>query len=62
MAREQKSAILAMAFLTALMLYLLLFSYSLLIPLVVEEMEISYAEAGLAFSACILAIALLRVP
>ena len=54
--------ILIQAFLTAFTLHLLLFSYSPIIPLIVKEMEITYAEAGFIFSICILAVIVLRIP
>ena len=57
-----KNNVLVVAFLTALTLHLLLFSYSPMIPLIIEEMEISHAEAGFIFSACIVAIIILRIP
>ena len=57
-----RSIVLVMAFLTALTLHLLLFSYSAMIPHIIEEMKISHAEAGLIFSACIIAIIVLRIP
>lgn len=56
------SIILVQAFLTAFTLHLLLFSYSPIIPLVIREMGITYAEAGFIFSICILAVILLRIP
>ncbi|MGP3668258.1 MAG: MFS transporter [Candidatus Bathyarchaeota archaeon] len=54
--------ILIQAFFTAFTIHLLLFSYSPIIQLVIEEMGISHAEAGFVFSICILAIMLLRIP
>ncbi|MBS7613249.1 MFS transporter [Candidatus Bathyarchaeota archaeon] len=57
-----RGIILIQAFLTAFTLHLLLFSYSSIIPLIVKEMEITYAEAGFIFSICILAVIVLRIP
>jgi MFS family permease len=54
--------VLFLAFLTAFDLHLLMFSYSSLIPLVAGEMGLSFAEAGLIFSASMLAILLFRIP
>ena len=60
--RKAGNVMLVLAFLTAFTLHLLLFSYSPIIPLVIEEMGISHAEAGLIFSVSILAIIGLRIP
>jgi len=62
MMRKAENVMLMLAFLTAFTLHLLLFSYSPIIPLVIKEMEISHAEAGLIFSISILAIIVLRIP
>lgn len=51
-----------MAFLTALTLHLLLFSFAPLISPLMIEMDISHAQAGAAFSACILAVLMFRIP
>ena len=53
---------LVLAFLTAFTLHLVLFSYSPLIPLIIDEMQISHAEAGLVFSISMLAILVFRLP
>lgn len=62
MIRKTGSVMLALAFLTAFTLHLLLFSYSPMIPTVITEMRISHAEAGLIFSMSVLAIIALRIP
>jgi len=62
MMRKSENVMIVLAFLTAFTLHLLLFSYSPIIPLVIKEMEISHAEAGLIFSISILAIIVLRIP
>jgi len=51
-----------LAFLTAFTLHLLLFSYAPLISPLITEMGISHAQAGAAFSICILAVIMMRVP
>lgn len=51
-----------LAFVTAFTLHLLLFSYSILIPSVKLEMNLSHAQAGLIFSTSILSIVFLRLP
>jgi len=56
------NVMLALAFLTASTLHLLLFSYSPMIAPIMKEMGISHAEAGLVFSVGIMAIVALRVP
>lgn len=53
---------LILAFLTALTLHLLLFSYSPLVPEVISEMGLSHTQAGLIFSICILTITVFRIP
>ncbi|MEM2280766.1 MAG: MFS transporter [Candidatus Bathyarchaeia archaeon] len=57
-----KNIVLVQAFLTAFTIHLLLFSYSPMVQLVVEEMGVSHAGAGFIFSVCILTIMLLRIP
>jgi len=57
-----RNLILVLAFLTAFTLHLILFSYSPLIPMIIEEMGISHAEAGFVFSISMFAILLLRLP
>lgn len=51
----------ALAFFTAFTLHLLVFSYGPAIPLLIEEMGLTHAQAGFAFSACILTLASTRV-
>jgi len=53
---------LLLALVTAFTLHLLLFSYSMLIPSVKLEMDLSHAQAGLIFSASILTIVSLGLP
>ncbi|MFQ5711592.1 MAG: nitrate/nitrite transporter [Candidatus Geothermarchaeales archaeon] len=53
---------LALAFSTAFTLHLLLFSYSPLISQMVRDLRLTHAQAGLIFSACVLPLALLRIP
>jgi len=53
---------LVLAFVTAFTLHLLLFSYSILVPSVKLEMNLSHAQAGLIFSTSILTIVSLRLP
>jgi cyanate permease len=53
---------LTLAFLTAFELHLLLFSYSPLVSKIMPEMGLSYTQASLIFSMCILTLVLLRIP
>jgi nitrate/nitrite transporter NarK len=53
---------LVLAFLTSLTTHLLLFSYSQLLPPIVSEMNLTFAEGGFIFSVCILALIVLRIP
>ncbi len=53
---------LILAFLTSLTVHLLLFSYSQLLSPIVLEMNLTFAEGGFIFSACLLALILLRIP
>ncbi len=53
---------LSLAFSLAFIEHILLFSYSPLIPDVVEGFGLSYAEAGAVFSICIAMLILLRIP
>ncbi len=53
---------LAMAFLITFTQHLLLFSYAPMIPRVILEMEMTNAQAFSIFSACILTLAIFRIP
>lgn len=52
---------LALAFLTAFTLHLLVFSYGPAIPWIMLEMGLTHAQAGFVFSMCILTLALTRI-
>jgi cyanate permease len=61
MNKSQKFTLI-LAFLTAFMLHLLLFSYSSMISLIMAELGISHVQASLIFSINILTIIILRIP
>jgi len=52
---------LILAFLTALTMHLLLFSYSQLKKAILLEMQLTYAEAGFIISMSVLALVTLRI-
>ncbi|MEM2897028.1 MAG: MFS transporter [Candidatus Bathyarchaeia archaeon] len=62
MEKVSKKFIIILAFLTAFMLHLLLFSYSPMISLIMAELNVSHVQASLIFSMSILTIAILRIP
>ena len=61
-ATRLQGLMLVLAFLTSLTVHLLLFSYSQLLSPIVLEMNLTFAEGGFIFSACLLALILLRIP
>lgn len=54
--------VLSLIFLLALVSSILIFSYSILIPEVMSELRITHAQAGLVFSALVVAVMVSRIP